>query len=106
MKDGKGTDREEGFGNDSAKEVELLEAESVEVGAGKDESAAAVLLDSLSELDGRGGDFANSGGNGVGGIDGGAVVTGIVIGVGVRVGVDGLEEAGRVGVAERGRERE
>lgn len=53
MKEGERvTNREESFGNDSAKEVKLLEAESVEVGAGKNGSASAILLESLSELEG------------------------------------------------------
>lgn len=79
------------MGNDPAEEVELVEAEAVEVGAGKHESALAVLLEALGELDGGGGGLADGGGECGGGRDGEAEG---VIGVGGRGGVEGLEEAG------------
>lgn len=62
----------------------------MEVGAGKHQSALALVLELLGELDGGGGGFANGGGDCGGGRHGEAEG---VIGMGGRVGVDGLEEA-------------
>lgn len=102
------TNRENSFGDDPAEEVELLKAEPLEVGAGEEESASVVLVESLSKLNGRGGSLADSGGDGGGGSNGGGGVMGVVdvmaeevaervVGVGIRVsGVgikSGMEEA-------------
>jgi len=63
----------------------------MEVGAGKDESGLAIALEALGELDGGSGGLANGGGDSGGGGDGEAEG---VIGIGGRVVVEGLEEAG------------
>jgi hypothetical protein len=86
--------REEWFRDDSTKEMKLLKAESMKIRTRKNKSVSTIILDSLSELNGWGGYFTNSGGECAGGWK--CESGGIVIGIGVRVSVDCLEETRRV----------
>lgn len=94
--------------DNTAKEVELFDAEALEVGAREDETGLVVYLDCLDEFDGGGGSAANGGGDGGGGGDhgrgggrsGGFVV--MVVGdVAEGVGVGISERRGSVGEEER-----
>lgn len=93
--------REESIGiDDSAKDVQLLNTESLEIGAGEYDASLLFLFDSLYEVNGGGGGSANGGGDGGGRGDHG-IGFGFAIGGRVSDVADGLGGA-RVRVLEGG----